>query len=251
MNKERSDLVDGRDAPLTGAVPPERVRGAPTRPPPSLMERLGRVPDVVATIADVLDALGLNGATGATTLRPTVPGASIIGPAVTVRKVPAHRQPTVDAAASRSDVGEIEGVNQSRPGDVLVIEGQPDVSAMGGLVADMCVRQGVIGSVVAGGVRDVAHARHIGFPAWTTHVTPLTGKWRSEVVEINGRVTVAGLIVEPGDVVVADDTGVAIVPLGQSESIVAAVERIAERETRLRDALRGDGPLHMILGAAR
>jgi len=68
------------------------------------------------------------------------------------------------------------------------------------------------GAIVFGGVRDIAHSRRIGYPVWATDITPVTGKWRIETVEINGEIEVAGIRVAAGDIVLADDTGVCFIP---------------------------------------
>ncbi|MBA2545846.1 MAG: RraA family protein, partial [Solirubrobacterales bacterium] len=149
------------------------------------------------------------------------------------------------------DMGEIEGANQADPGDVLVIQGLAGVSAMGGLMSAMAKRQGAIGAVVDGGIRDLGRARSLDFPIWSSEVTPVTGKWRSEVVEINGAVSIAGLVVRPGDLVVADETGVAFVPAELAPDVVERVEAIAAAEDGYVAALAGDLPLPELIKAHR
>jgi len=234
---------------LTGLVPPERIRPQPGRVSGEMIRRLDSVQDLSATVADILDGLGVESAVGASELKPSLPERRVIGTAVTVRKVAQRRAAALDAAASRADMGEIEGANQCRAGDVLVIQGLPGISAMGGVMSTMAKRQGVAGAVIDGGVRDLGHARAIGFPLWSTHVTPVTGKWRSEVVEINGAVTVHGRIVKPGDLVIADETGVVFVPQDLIEPVVQRVEAIARAEQGFRSALESDAPLYQLVRA--
>ena len=57
---------------------------------------------------------------------------------------------------------------------------------MGGISAQTGKRQGEAGAIVQGGVRDIAHSRAVGYPVWASDITPVTGKWRIETVEING-----------------------------------------------------------------
>lgn len=236
---------------LTGLVAPERILAQPHRIPADLIQRLQKLQDLSATVADVLDMLGVEAAVGASALMPIIPGRCIIGTAVTVRKVPQRRAWALDAAAGRADMGEIEGANQCRPGDVLVIEGLPEVSAMGGIMSTMAKRQGCAGAVVDGGVRDVGHARAIDFPLWSSHVTPVTGKWRSEVIEINGPVTIRGRSVNAGDLVIADETGVVFVPQELATEVVRRVEAISRKEDAFRSALASDVPLSQLMMAYR
>jgi len=76
------------------------------------------------------------------------------------------------------------------------------------------------GAIVFGGVRDIAHSRRIGYPVWTTDITPVIGKWRIETVEINGEIEVAGIRVAPGDIVLADDTGVCFIPRPRAAEVL-------------------------------
>ena len=93
---------------------------------------------------------------------------------------------------------------------MLVVQGLPNVSSLGGPPASVGKRQGEIGAVVDGGVRDVDHSRAIGYPIWSGSVTPITGKWRVETAGVNVAVKIAGITVNPGDIVLADECGVSL-----------------------------------------
>ena len=118
------------------------------------------------------------------------------------------------------------------PGDVLVIEGVPNVSNMGGNSAQTGKRQGEIGAIVQGGIRDVTHQRAVGYPIWASDITPLTGKWRIETAEINGTVVIGGVQVHPGDLVVADDTGVCFIPRDFILEVLEAAEKKGRSEAK-------------------
>jgi Demethylmenaquinone methyltransferase len=79
---------------------------------------------------------------------------------------------------------------------VLVIQGVP-MSNMGGISAQTGKRQGEVGAIVQGGVRDIAHSRALGYPVWASDITPVTGKWRLETVEINGPIQIGEVRVRP------------------------------------------------------
>lgn len=239
------------ERPLTGLVDPDAVHPLEDRVPDDAIARLSAIDDLTATVSDVLDVLGVGGAAGASELRPTIAGRKVVGTAVTVRKVPQRRAAALDAAKGEADMGEIEGANQCRPGDVVVIEGLPNVSAMGGLMSEMAKREGAAGAIIHGGYRDVGHGRSIDFPVWSSHVTPVTGKWRSEVVEVGGPVTIAGLAVRPGDLAIADDTGVVFVPRDAVADVVERVEAVAQMESAYAGALASDVPLHELIRAHR
>lgn len=212
---------------LTGRIARDRIRlMAVPRLPADVVAGFNALGDATGIISDTLDELGLPGAVAGSAFRPTIAGARVVGPALTVRNVIGTRDPVQAARDHVNGMAEFEAHNLAQPGDVLVIDGVAGISNMGGISAQIGKRQGEIGAIVAGGVRDVAHSREIGYPVWSTEVTPVTGKWRIETVEINGVVEIGGVRVTAGDLVLADDTGVCFVP----REHVADVLRIATRK---------------------
>jgi regulator of RNase E activity RraA len=81
-----------------------------------------------------------------------------------------------------------------------------------------------------GAIRDIAHSRVVGYPVWSSEVSPVTGKWRIETVEINGSVEIGEVRVEAGDLVVADDTGVCFIPRDRIIEVLELVEKKAKAE---------------------
>ncbi|MGO7135459.1 RraA family protein [Rhizobium leguminosarum] len=206
---------------LTGKISPERIRllRAP-RPPAGLVEKFKHIADATSVIADVMDELGITGAVGASLLKPTLPSASIVGPALTVRNI-MQREHVYETARRRENrMAEFEAHNLALPGDVIVIDGVLGVSNMGGISAQTGKRQGEAGAIVSGGIRDVGHSRRVEYPLWATEITPITGKWRIETVEINGDIQIEGVRVSPGDIVVADETGVCFIPITRAVEVL-------------------------------
>ncbi len=207
--------------PLTGLFPAEmvRLREVP-RPPADLLRELLAIDDLTGTVSDVLDALGLDGAVPGSVLVPMVAGGRIVGPALTVAT---ELRGSVEVPGSR--MGDLECHNLAEPGDVLVVQGAPEVSSMGAISARIGRRQREAGAVVDGAVRDVGGLRRLGFPVWARGPSPRTGKYRLRTVAINGAVSIHGVTVHPGDLVVADDTGVCFVPRERAEDVLAGVRR--------------------------
>ena len=81
-----------------------------------------------------------------------------------------------------------------------------------------------------GGIRDVHHSRSLGFPLWSRDISPVTGKWRAVTQEINGPVSIGGVAVEAGDLVIADETGVCFVPARLIEEVLVECEEIHSKE---------------------
>src|SRR5437764_2544092 len=195
------------------------------------VERLIALGDVTGIIADTLDELGsASGVIGASMLKPTIPGCTVVGPALTVRNVPQHTDPIEAARQHVNRMAEFEAHNLAQQGDVLVIQGVPDISNMGGISAQTGKRQGEIGAIVQGGIRDIAHSRSLGYPLWASDITPVTGKWRLEAAEINGAIQIGHVKVLPGDLVVADDTGVCFIPRERIMDVLEAAEEKAKAE---------------------
>ena len=219
---------------LTGRIAPERIRLLKTpRPPDGAVERFLAIGDPTGLTSDAMDELGIAaGAIGASMLKPTIPGTTMVGPALTVRNVPQRADPLAGARAGINRMAEFEAHNLASPGDVLVIQGVANISNMGGNSAQTGKRQGEVGAIVQGGIRDVPHQRAVGYPIWASDITPLTGKWRIETAEINGAVVIGGVQVHPGDLVVADDTGVCFIPRDMVLEVLEAAEKKAGSEAK-------------------
>ena len=205
-----------------------------------MLERFRSLGDLTGTVSDVLDQLGIVGAVPASVLRPSDPKARIVGRALTVLNRARKESVPQAMATKKSGLGEINAHRIAKPGDVLVIQGVPNVSSLGGTSATVGKRQGEIGAIVDGGVRDVDHSRGIGYPIWSSSVTPITGKWRVETVGVNVPVAVAGINVAPGDIVLADECGVCFVPKERANEVLAIAQRWTEwEEERLKKLAAG------------
>ena len=217
---------------LTGRIAADRIRMQSTPKPPSgAVERFLALGDCSGIISDVMDELGIPaGVVGTSTLKPTMPGQVICGPALTVRNIAQRVDALAGARASLNKMAEFEAHNLAEDGDVLVIEGVPGMSNMGGISSLTGKRAGERGSIVMGGVRDIPHSRSIGYPIWASEVTPITGKWRLETVEINGTVMIGDVRVAAGDLVVADDTGVCFIPADKIMPVLEMCEKKARAE---------------------
>lgn len=218
---------------LTGKISRERI-GCLTLPPldPEALAAFRALDDLTGLLADALDDLGLPGAIAGSVLRPTAPQARIVGPALTVLSRPLALPVEAAVRANVSRLGEIEAHNLAVPGDVLVIQGVAGASSVGGMSASIGKRQGELGAIVDGGVRDIGHSRAIGYPLWSRDVSPLTGKWRIETVAINVAVSICGISVRPGDLVAADEVGVCFVPRERVPEVHARVKAFLDYEQR-------------------
>lgn len=181
--------------------------------------------DLTGTTSDAMDECRINGVVPGSSLRPTDTRARLVGQAITVLN-----QRREASELKKSGLGEIEAHNLAEPGDVLVIQGVSGVSSMGGVSASVGKRQGEAGAIVDGAVRDIDHSRSIGYPVWSSSVSPVTGKWRIQTVAINRPVSICGISVRPGDLVIADEVGVCFVPFERAAEVLAVAQRLTRRE---------------------
>lgn len=207
--------------------------------------------DLTGMISDAMDELGIAGAIPASLLRPTDSAARIVGRAITVRNI--GRKDALDAAVERgqSMLADVEAHNLAEPGDVLVLEGIDGFSNMGSILASIARRNGEVGAIVDGAVRDVEHSRAIGYPVWSRSVSPITGKWRLETVGINKPVRICGINVSPGDLIAADEVGVCIVPFARIDDVLARCRRIDEREVFRQQAIAAGESIAAVMSRPR
>jgi len=113
---------------------------------------------------------------------------------------------------------------------VMVVEDGEDIAGMGGLMGTAMAARGYSGAVIDGGVRDVAYLRKIGFPVFATGIVPSTSVHHYRFAGAQIAVVCNGVPVNPGDVVVADSDGVAVVPRAQAQPVLALAEQMDYKE---------------------
>jgi regulator of RNase E activity RraA len=141
-------------------------------------------------------------------IRPLWACPRIAGPAFTVR-CPAGDNLMLHAAIYRAE-----------PGSVIVVEaGDVEYAVAGGNVCAVAQRRGIVGFVVDGVIRDLAEVREMGFPVFARGVIPIPGG-KSVAAPLNSRVQCGGVTVDGGDLVVADEDGVVVVPSARREDLL-------------------------------
>jgi 4-hydroxy-4-methyl-2-oxoglutarate aldolase len=200
-------------APRVGSFVPERIgRVESAAPEASIVAALVALNALSSVASDALDGRGLRLAVPASAIAPLGAGVAIVGRALTIRYLPARRD--VGAREPLGRLAHRTAFDLAAPGDVLVIAAPPsiDASVLGGEALAAARDAGIGGVVVDGAVRDIDELIELGVPVWARRRTPMTGRGRIEAAEINGPLEIAGVQVVPGDIVLADSSGISFVP---------------------------------------
>ena len=127
----------------------------------------------------------------------------------------------------------------ARPGEILVIAagGGTDRAILGGLMGEYAKRQGIAALVVDGAVRDKSDLDELSPPVFATGINHL-GPYKDGPGELRGAVSIGGVAVNDGDIIVGDEDGVAVIPRARAEEIVALAEAKAAAEAAEAAAIR-------------
>lgn len=213
------------------------------RLPASIVEQFKKY--ATPTISDALNRLGIMG--GCLGIRPVVPGLKMVGSAYTVRRLPSD---PVNPSKGGDYLDHVQG------GDVVVIDngGRINGTVWGDILTVAAKRLNLGGTLIDGACRDVSIVKDLEYPLFTRGVYVQTGKDRSQMEAFGVPVSICDVRVDPGDVIVGDDSGVLVVPREVAEQVLKECAEIEEAEELIRASVdqgldREDA--HLTLAEAR
>ena len=192
------------------------------RPSADVVERL-----VACRSCDISDVMNRSGTmVGIQTIYKPV--ARVAGPAVTVA-IPAGGINMVKI-----------GIQQAQSGDVMVVsaQGATTTAMLGGNISLGMQRRGISAFVIDGAVRDVSEIRDLQFPTFARAVVAAAADLGGPLGEVNFPIACGGVVVNPGDIIVADEDGIAVVPPEFADEIVEAVHALDAKHEQAREILR-------------
>ncbi|MET8624482.1 RraA family protein [Kitasatospora sp. NPDC004669] len=217
----------------------ETIRNVMQRPDPALLNAFREVLKEYSPSCLVTDARRRVGAIGG--LLPVLPQHKIVGPALTVNL-------SIDDLVDCMPV-----LALAEPGDVIVVacHGTTTTAMWGGLMSTLSLKAGIAGGIVDGAVRDVDEIRDLGFPLWYRSTVPRPSPTavhdRTEPVQVNVPVVVNGQVISPGDILVADENGIAVVPQHGAEDVLAGVRRQIDKERVVRERINSGATVQELL----
>lgn len=169
------------------------------------------------------------------------PGHRVAGPALTVNLA-------IDDLVDCMPV-----LARAAAGDVIVLacHGTTRTAMWGALMSTLSQKAGVAAGVVDGAIRDVDEIRDLDFPVWYRSTVPRPSPTavhdRTEPVQVNVPVVIDGQLINPGDILVADENGIAVVPQADAEEVLKGVHAQLEKERRIREKIGSGADVAQLL----
>ena len=180
----------------------------------------------VASVSDAMEQLYGQKGYMSHQMRPLSP-TKFAGPAVTVLlKKEEHKE------GSKASEGMLDAIDNAKPGSVyvMVLEDGADYAGMGGLMATAMKYRSLAGAVIDGSVRDTPQIRKLQFPVFSRGVAPSTSINHYRFAGVNVPVTCAGVRVNAGDIITADEDGVAVVPRAKADEVLKKAQALDDTE---------------------
>jgi 4-hydroxy-4-methyl-2-oxoglutarate aldolase len=193
-----------------------------------------------ATVSDALDRLEIPGVIYG--IRRLATRSVIVGYAETVQLGPDDGSPSTRHLCASA-------IAEGGPNTVIIVAGgRLDCGGWGGLLSRAAQQRSIRGVIVDGASRDVDEAEEIGFPVYARTGAPATARGRQRELRTGEPVVIDGITVSRGDLLLADGTGVVVVPANRIDEVGAVARDIYDREQGLAERLAAGEPVTAVLG---
>ncbi len=206
-----------------------RIRQGRTQPSDKWIDRLDKL--YTPVVADVLDRLGYRQQCLRADIRPLFPQARLAGVALTV-----HVVPSTVVAPAEPYKGELAAVDALKAGDVMIVS-ECEWSYWGELLSTAARYRGCRGVVIDGYTRDTRAIAEMQFPVFCRGIHPADSLGRIDVLAHNVPIVCGAVVVNPGDLILADHDGVVVVPQAIAEQALEAAEEKVRGENLVRNKL--------------
>lgn len=201
-----------------------------------IVSRLKKVS--TTTLSDAMDKVGIRGCMSSS-IRPLRSGSTIAGPARTIKRI---RKPQNLGKEEFKEYAKAhhEIIDSAQAGDVLVfaVDKETEGATVGELMCTRATVKGLAGAIVDGGIRDSREIAEMGFLIFMRSIVPTSGAVKLTTVGTNIPVICGDILVHPGDMIVADDDGVAVLPKDRVGEILKMAEEIQDKERQMAEYLR-------------
>lgn len=196
------------------------------------VSRLSRL--YTGAVADVLDGMGYRTQCLPKEIRPLESGRTLAGVAFTVRGRALWSEPENDPRYRQ-----IEMLEAVTPSSVIVLDPGEETTAAhwGELMSATAQAAGSMGAVINGGLRDTRQIRDLDFPVFGKFFSPLTAVWRWELTDFQKPLVLNGVVITPGDLILADDDGILCIPQSIVPEVLARSEEVVSKEKLVHDGL--------------
>lgn len=183
----------------------------------------------VPSISDAMDKLKIRG--GLLGIKAVVPDTYMCGQAFTVHYAPCGEE-------VKGTVGDF--IDDILPGEIAVLDnqGRLDCTVWGDIMSIFAEQKGIAGTLIDGVCRDINVIRELKYPIFTKGTYMVTGKDRVYVDHINEPVNIANVQVNPGDLIVGDNTGAVVVPFNRAEEVLKTAQEIERTEQKILEKIR-------------
>ncbi len=191
-------------------------------------------------ISDVLDGMGIRDQAMDTSIRPIRDDMTIVGIAATMLMTDQYEY------SKDTFTLQFQAIDALKEGEVMMVcsNGSERAALWGELLSTAARYRGARGAIIDGVTRDIGLIREMNFPVFAKGINPISSKGRLIAVDHGCPVEMGGVMVHPGDLVVADVDGVVVVPGDKVETVIEKALDVAARETKTRDELRKGAGLY-------